>query len=254
MKSIFLPSIFSVIFTAFLAPSNVLAQVQFQQDEGNTNEQFIQNQNGNANDLDNTGVLNQTAVYNVGQSATYGFRGVWCPRPSFIVNGSTGGTTYGSNSSDSYNLSAALIVPIGGKVGKNCEEITTNLLESDQLNLDIEKFKWEVEQVKLEEYKFNYAMSVIEQCEALISRGVTVSPEQFPELAEKCAAVSISEDQASASDNVTTSGIESQSVSTENISTDSSPASQEPATAALVAPASANATQNGSSNSSESQN
>lgn len=95
---------------------------------------------------------------------------------------------------------------------------------------------------------------MIKQCEAIISRGVTVSPEQFPELAEKCAAVSISEDQASTSESIITSEIESQSVSTENISTDSSPASQEPVTAALAAPASANATQNGSSNSSESQN
>ncbi|MGK7934891.1 MAG: hypothetical protein AB4206_03665 [Xenococcaceae cyanobacterium] len=160
-----------------IAPSSVWAQVV--QDQTNRNDQSIDNDN----ELGNTGVINQSATYNVGQSATYGFRGIVCPRPSFIISGSGNGNSFAGNSSNSYAVSGALVFPLGGTVGKNCKDLSTTLLEAEQF--------------KLEEYKIKSAAETVKLCADMISAGIRVNAEEYPILAKKCSAVIISKGQSS---------------------------------------------------------
>lgn len=175
LAKIFIPLL--AVSTVVIAPKAILAQVA--PDQSIRNDQSINNDN----QLGNTGVVNQSATYNVGQSATYGFRGIVCPRPSFIVSGSSNGNSFSGESSNSYAASGALVFPLGGTVGKNCKNLSTTLLEA-------EKFK-------LEEYKLKSAAETVKLCADMISAGIRVNAEEYPLLSRKCSSVILSREKPS---------------------------------------------------------
>lgn len=160
-------TLLTAVSTVFLTP--IYGAAQTMQDQSNT----MNNENSLGNSA--TGVVNQTAVYNLGQSATYGFRGIVCPRPSFVLSGSANGNTFDGESSNSYALSGAIIVPLGGQVGSNCRDFSTTLLEREQAELAKFQIQSSAETVKL--------------CADMISSGIQVDPEVYPVLARQCSAV-----------------------------------------------------------------
>ncbi len=179
-KSLF--PLLAALSAAMLFPSNAWSQVV--QDQANSNDQTITNDNA----LGNTGVVNQTAVYNLGESATYGFRGIVCPRPSVVISGSGNGNSFDGNSSTSYAVSGAVIFPLGGQVGDNCREFTTTLLER--------------EKAELEEFKIKSAGEIIQLCAQLISSGIRVTPEEYPLIAPKCSAVVLTKGRSPRPENI----------------------------------------------------
>lgn len=128
------------------------------------------------NDQNNAAAINQTGIYNIGDSATYkiqglGGRQVVCPRPSFIV-----GTGYNSNDginfedNSSYALNASFIVPLGGKLGQTCEGMAETISRKTQYDLEIINAR---------------------SCAELIGAGVNLNPEKFPTLSVVCDGVSL---------------------------------------------------------------
>lgn len=173
LTKLFIP-LLTVVSAITITNKNVWAQ--------DANGQFVTNDN----DIGNTGgVVNQTAIYSIGESASYGFNGLYCSRPSFLINASNNGNYFSlnSNNSNNYTVSGAFIMPLGGKVGKNCQEISTTIMKT-------EKFK-------LEEYKIKSAVETVKLCADMISSGITVDPKEYPLLAKKCSAVAISKDKSS---------------------------------------------------------
>ncbi|MEL6928495.1 MAG: hypothetical protein AAFO95_07665 [Cyanobacteria bacterium J06600_6] len=134
------------------------------------------------NDQNNAAAINQTGIYNIGDSATYkiqglGGRNVVCPRPSFIVGSgfnSTDGINFEENSSYAFN--ASFIVPLGGELGKTCEGMATTISRKTQYDLEIINAR---------------------SCAELLNAGIQLKAGNFPTLAEVCEGVSIGNQQAS---------------------------------------------------------
>ena len=128
------------------------------------------------NDQNNAAAINQTGIYNIGDAATYkiqdlGGRQVVCPRPSLIVGtgyNSNDGINFGRNSS--YGVNASFVVPLGGKIGKNCEGIADAIANKVQYDLEIINAR---------------------ACAELISAGVGLNSEKFPTLFSVCDGVSL---------------------------------------------------------------
>lgn len=163
---------FKKCVSLLLAMSAVIATPMYVRAQSSQNQSNTMN---NDNSLGNTGVVNQTAVYNLGQSATYGFRGIVCPRPSLVFSGSMNGNTFDGGDSSSYAVSGAIIIPLGGQVGRNCEEFSTTLLAR--------------EQAELERYQVESSAEIVKLCTNMISAGVQVDAEVYPILARQCSAV-----------------------------------------------------------------
>ncbi|MBV6625356.1 MAG: hypothetical protein KI793_20910 [Rivularia sp. (in: Bacteria)] len=133
-------------------------------------EQRLDNQQQNA------AAINQTGVYNVGESATYkiqglGGRQVICPKPSLIIGSSY--NTYDGISFDdnaSYGVNAAFIIPLGGKVAKTCEQMAETISSKTKYDLEIINAR---------------------ACAELIGAGVRLNPESFPTLSNICKGVSL---------------------------------------------------------------
>ncbi|MEL6166904.1 MAG: hypothetical protein AAFR37_25310, partial [Cyanobacteria bacterium J06628_3] len=113
---------------------NVKVQAQTQPVNNSLNNTSQPNQEQQLdNRQQNAAAINQTGVYNIGESATYkiqglGGRQVICPKASLIVGGSY--NTYdGINFEDnaSYGVNAAFIIPLGGKVAKTCEQMAETI-------------------------------------------------------------------------------------------------------------------------------
>ncbi|NJK55497.1 MAG: hypothetical protein HC939_05660 [Pleurocapsa sp. SU_5_0] len=130
------------------------------------------------NDQNNAAAINQTGIYNVGDAATYkiqdlGGRNVVCPKSSLIVGSgynSAEGINFGENSS--YAINASFIVPLGGKLGKACEEMGQALARKAQYDLEIINAR---------------------SCAELISAGISLNSEKFPTLSVVCDGVSLVE-------------------------------------------------------------
>ena len=128
------------------------------------------------NDQNNAAAINQTGIYNIGDSATYkiqglGGRNVVCPRPSFIVGSgfnSNDGINFEENSSYAFN--ASFIVPLGGKLGKTCEGMATTIARKTQYDLEIINAR---------------------SCAELLGAGISLNPEKFPTLSQVCEGVSL---------------------------------------------------------------
>lgn len=133
-------------------------------------EQKLDNQQQNAS------AINQTGVYNIGEAATYkiqglGGRQVVCPRPSIIFGASYnnfGGSDFPDNSS--YGLNGALVVPLGGKIGKNCQKMAETISRKTQYDLEIINAR---------------------ACAELLKAGIQLNPENFPTLSGVCDGVSV---------------------------------------------------------------
>jgi hypothetical protein len=163
---------FQKYFSVILATSTVMIMPIYVGAQSSQNQSNIMT---NDNSLGNTGVVNQTAVYNLGQSATYGFRGIVCPRPSLVFSGSMNGNTFDGEDSNSYAFSGAIIIPIGGQVGRNCTEFSSTLLAR--------------EQAELERFQVESSAEIVRLCSNMISAGIQVDPEVYPILAQQCSAV-----------------------------------------------------------------
>lgn len=128
------------------------------------------------NDQNNAAAINQTGIYNIGDSATYkiqglGGRQVVCPRPSFIVGSgynSNDGINFSENSS--YAVNASFIVPLGGDLGKTCEGMADTIARKTQYDLEIINAR---------------------SCAELLGAGINLNPEKFPTLFAVCDGVSL---------------------------------------------------------------
>ena len=124
----------------------------------------------------NAAAINQTGVYNIGESATYkiqglGGRQVICPKASLIVGGSYNtydGINFDNNAS--YGVNAAFIIPLGGKVAKTCQQMAQTIASKTKYDLEIINAR---------------------ACAELIGAGVRLNPESFPTLSNICQGVSL---------------------------------------------------------------
>lgn len=160
-----------------LVAIGINAEVQAQSINNSVNSQSQPNQEQSLdNDQRNSAAINQTGVYNIGDSATYkiqglGGRQVVCPKPSLIL-----GTSYSSfngisfSEDASYGVNAAFVIPLGGSLGKTCKQMAETISR-----------------------KTNYDLEIINarSCAELIRAGVTLNPESFPTLSNICQGVSI---------------------------------------------------------------
>lgn len=189
-----LKQLLSLIAIAAIAPismSEAQAQTTFP-DSGSSKGQFpfsksssdLVNQNQNTvNNNDtrqtSTGVVQQSATYNVGQASTYDFRGIagtriYCPKPSLLFSG---GTSFGGFGSSSSQFSGAVVVPLGGKLGKNCTKVSNQIVKEQEQHLLFTSFQNQYEMAS--------------RCANLKKSGASINPAVFPELAEMCQGVNI---------------------------------------------------------------
>ncbi len=120
-----------------------------------------QNAQTNSGSVQNVGILNQT----VGQ--TYFGPGISCPTPSISLNG------YGSSIGEGTNLYGAtfsLIIPLGGRAGKNCRNLTDEIVKQRRLDT---------------------SLTLAKTCIDFNLRGVTIDPQVYPDLAKACNGVSV---------------------------------------------------------------
>lgn len=142
----------------------------------NQNQESVTNNNTTQA---STGVVQQSANYNIGQAATYDFRGIagtraYCPTPALLFSGSS---SFGHRGASSHSLSTALVVPLGGKAARNCTKISTQILkEQEQYLLNT---------------SFNNQFQVASRCTSLLKSGVSINAEIFPELAQFCQGISL---------------------------------------------------------------
>lgn len=130
-----------------------------------------------------TGVVNQSPYggtnsnYQINNSydTTYGFSpGIYCRTPSFTVgvygSGADSGAYNYSANANNYGLVAGLNIPIGGYIGKSCEELAGEIAKQRQLDT---------------------SLNFIKQCAILKKEGITFDPEKFP-MFKDCDGVTLS--------------------------------------------------------------
>ncbi|MGF1604247.1 MAG: hypothetical protein ACFCU8_19985 [Thermosynechococcaceae cyanobacterium] len=144
----------------------------------NQNQQSVTN---NDTSQAATGIVQQSANYNIGQAATYDFRGIagtraYCPEPALLFSGSS---SFGYRGASSNNLSAAFVVPLGGKAGRNCTKISTQILKEQEQHLLHTSFNNQYQQAS--------------RCASLLSSGASINAEVFPELAQICNGITVAQ-------------------------------------------------------------
>ncbi|BAZ06837.1 hypothetical protein [Calothrix sp. NIES-3974] len=135
-----------------------------------TQEQRLDNQQRNSS------AINQTGVYNLGESAAYKIQGiagmhVVCPRPSLVLGtsfSSFDGISFSNNSS--YGINAAFVIPLGGSLEGTCKRMAETIARKTQYDVEIINAR---------------------ACSELISAGVQLNPDSFPTIAAVCQGVSI---------------------------------------------------------------
>ena len=164
-------------FLGVLVLISVSSKAQAQSIENTVTSESQPNQEQTLdNDQNNAAAINQTGIYNIGDSATYkiqglGGRNVVCPRPSFIVGSgfnSSDGISFEDNSSYAFN--ASFIVPLGGSLGKTCEGMASTIARKTQYDLEIINAR---------------------SCAELLGAGIKLNSENFPTLSKVCAGVSL---------------------------------------------------------------
>lgn len=93
--------------------------------------------------------------------------GIACPTPSLYV----GGTGAGSSGYSAYGVHAGINIPLGGVIGRNCRDLSTEVLRQRQLDTQL---------------------TLIEKCAAFASAGIVIDPDVFPDLAV-CRGISLRE-------------------------------------------------------------
>lgn len=168
---------YTLRFFSFLLLVSIGTKAQAQTIENTVTSESQPNQEQTLdNDQNNAAAINQTGIYNVGDAATYkiqdlGGRNVVCPKSSLIVGSgynSAEGINFGENSS--YAINASFIVPLGGKLGKACEQMGQALARKAQYDLEIINAR---------------------SCAELISAGISLNSEKFPTLSVVCDGVSL---------------------------------------------------------------
>ncbi len=160
-----------------LTAISINTEVQAQSINNSVNSQSQPNQEQSLdNDQRNSAAINQTGVYNIGESATYkiqglGGRQVVCPKPSLIL-----GTSYSSfngisfSDNASYGVNAAFVIPLGGSLEKTCKQMAETIANKTKYDLEIINAR---------------------ACAELINAGVRLNPDSFPTLSGICQGVSV---------------------------------------------------------------
>jgi hypothetical protein len=160
-----------------LAIVSINAEVQAQSVTTNNSANSQPNQNQTLdNQQRNSAAVNQTGVYNLGESASYKIQGlagiqVVCPRPSLILGTSISsydGISLSNNSS--YAVNAALIFPLGGKIEGTCKSMAETIAKKTQYDVEIINAR---------------------ACAELINAGISLDSESFPTISVVCKGVSI---------------------------------------------------------------
>jgi hypothetical protein len=152
-------------------------EVQAQSINNSVNSQSQPNQEQKLdNQQRNSSAINQTGVYNVGESATYKIQGiaginVVCPKPSLILGtavSSYDGISLSNNAS--YGVNAAFVIPLGGSLEHTCRRMAETIARKTQYDVEIINAR---------------------ACAELISAGIKLNPDSFPTMAAVCKGVSI---------------------------------------------------------------
>lgn len=119
-----------------------------------------------------TGVVNQSPFggtnsnYQINNSydTTYGFGpGIYCRTPSFNIgiygDGSNAGAYGYDTYSNNFGVVAGFNIPIGGSIGKACEDLSNEIAKQRQLDT---------------------SLNFIKQCAILKKEGIMFDPEKFP--------------------------------------------------------------------------
>ena len=140
--------------------------------ENNTSQDVNQTENNIDSRQDNSGSVNQTAVYSVGQASTYrlGYNSVNCPKPALLMTGSGSGADNSSGFSGSYAFSGAIVIPLGGDTGKRCDRAAEAITLKHEIAIENETAKI---------------------CFEMIQAGVILNPAKFPILADRCQGIGI---------------------------------------------------------------
>ena len=166
----------------FLCLTTIGAEVQAQTVENNVNSESQPNQAQTlGNKQNNAAAINQTSIFNLGSSATYkieglGGRQVVCPRPSLIVGSGynfADGINFRENSS--YAISASVIFPLGGKIGKTCSGMANTIARKTQVDFEISNAR---------------------SCTTLINTGISLNPLKFPTIFDVCQGISLAKNDA----------------------------------------------------------
>jgi hypothetical protein len=166
---------FSLICVLAIVSINAEAQAQSVNNTVNSQSQPNQNQTLDNNQR-NSAAVNQTGVYNLGESATYKIQGlagihVVCPKPSLILGtavSSYDGISLSNNSS--YSVNAALVVPMGGSLAGTCKSMAETIAKKTQYDVEIINAR---------------------ACAELKSAGIQLSSKSFPTISAVCKGVSI---------------------------------------------------------------
>ncbi len=166
----------SIIFLSFAAPALAGGDYKsgksgdsFKTVDTDVSQDNFNAVNESANEQRNSGTVNQTAVYNIGEAAKYRFGeyGVTCASPVGMLSG--GRVRYDNEYTD--QISFALVIPFGGRNGSNCKRAAEAITNQHVLSAEIQTAK---------------------ACSELVGNGVTLSEDQYPYLFEKCKGVAFS--------------------------------------------------------------
>lgn len=174
-KTLLLFTNYSLICLLGIVNTNFKAEAQTVNNSVNSQSQPNQEQSLD-NQQRNSAAINQTGVYNLGESATYkiqglGGRNVVCPRPSLILGtsfSSYDGISFSSNAS--YAVNAAIIFPLGGSLEHTCKQMAATIARKTQYDTEIINAR---------------------ACAELISAGIQLNPDSFPTISAVCQGVSI---------------------------------------------------------------
>lgn len=160
------------MLVAFLVPVTATAQEATKHENQNgydittkSSDGNISNEQDNQTTQENVGIVQQSAVYAVGQASTYSIDRVSCPSPSIVISGGYSGNSHGSGS---VSLSTSAVFPIGGRNSRIC----TNALEARMTNFILQN-----------------EVNVAKECSALLAAKINLSPESFPTLSKMCEGV-----------------------------------------------------------------
>lgn len=174
-KKLLLSTKYSLICLLGIVSINIKVQAQSVTNSVNSQSQPNQEQTLD-NQQRNSAAINQTGVYNLGESATYKIQGlagihVVCPRPSLIIGtafSSYDGISFSNNAS--YGLNAALVFPLGGSLESTCKKMAETIARKTQYDVEIINAR---------------------ACAELISAGIQLNSDSFPTISLVCQGVAI---------------------------------------------------------------
>ncbi|NDJ24873.1 hypothetical protein GS682_25160 [Nostoc sp. B(2019)] len=172
-----LPLFTNYSLLCLLGVVSINLKVQAQSVTNSVNSQSQPNQEQTLdNQQRNSAAINQTGVYNLGESATYKIQGlagihVVCPRPSLILGtsfSSYDGISFSNNAS--YGVNAALVFPLGGSLENTCKRMAETIARKTQYDVEIINAR---------------------ACAELIGAGIQLNPDSFPTISAVCKGVAI---------------------------------------------------------------